>query len=284
MRLKKSAVAIAATASLLALAACGGDGEDSPDDVVPTQEAGGGAGAGKNPDLEAPRAMPDDAAEGGTITVLSAVVPFTLDPTRAYYVDSVAVMNLVTRALTQYVYDPETNDMVLAPDMATDLGRPNEDNTEWTFTLRDGLKYEDGTDVKAEDVAYAISRSFAIEELPDGPTYQLQFFQDGDTYKGPYKDKAPYKGVVVDGNDITIKMSQPFPEMDYYASFPLFTPHPGGQGHQGGVRQPPAGDRSLHVRGLQARLVADPGQEPQLGPRHRPGPHPVRRQVGLQVG
>ena len=88
--------------------------------------------------------------------------------------------------------------MVLAPDMATDLGTPNEDNTEWTFTLRDGLKYEDGTDVKAEDVAYAISRSFAIEELPDGPTYQLTFFQDGDTYKGPYKDKAPYKGVEVE--------------------------------------------------------------------------------------
>ena len=77
--------------------------------------------------------------------------------------------------------------------------------------------------MKAEDVAYAISRSFAIEELPDGPTYQLQFFLDGDKYQGPYKDNAPYKGVVVDGNDITIKMSRPFPEMDYYASFPVFT-------------------------------------------------------------
>ena len=223
MRLKKSAVAVMATASLLALAACGGGGDDNPDEVVPTQEAGGGAGAGKAPDLEGPRAVPEDAAEGGTATVLSSVVPFTFDPTRAYYVDSTAIMNLVTRALTQYVYDPETEDMVLAPDMATDLGRPNEDNTEWTFTLRDGLKYEDGTDVKAEDVAYAVSRSFAIEELPDGPTYQLTFFQDGDTYKGPYKDKSPYQGVEVNGQDITIKMSRPFPEMDYFASFPVFT-------------------------------------------------------------
>ena len=48
------------------------------------------------------------------------------------------------RALTQYVRDPKSNDMVLVPDMATDLGRPNEDSTEWTFTLKDGLKYEDG--------------------------------------------------------------------------------------------------------------------------------------------
>jgi len=224
MRLKKSAVAVMATASLLALAACGGGSDsDSPETVVPSAEAGGGAGAGKDATLEGPRAVPDDAAQGGKVTVLTAGVPFTFDPTRAYYTDSTSIMSLVTRALTQYVYDPETNDMILAPDMATDLGTPNEDNTEWTFTLKDGLKYEDGTDVKAEDVAYAVSRSFAIEELPDGPTYQLTFFQDGDTYKGPYKDKSPYKGVEVNGNDITIKMSRPFPEMDYYASFPVFT-------------------------------------------------------------
>ncbi len=123
--------------------------------------------------MEGPLAVPDDAAQGGKVSVLTAGVPFTFDPTRAYYTDSTAIMNLVTRALTQYVYDPESNQMVLVPDMATDLGTPNEDNTEWTFTLKDGLKYEDGTDVKAEDVAYAVSRSFAIEELPDGPTYQL---------------------------------------------------------------------------------------------------------------
>jgi peptide/nickel transport system substrate-binding protein len=226
MRLKKSAVTVLAAASLVALAACGGGSSNQANTPTPTQGAGGGAGAGKAPDMKAPMAVPADAAQGGTVTVLTAQVPATFDPTRAYYTDSTAIMSLVTRALTQYVYDPKTNDMVLAPDMATDLGTPNKDNTAWTFTLRDGLKYEDGTPVKAEDVAYAVSRSFAIEELPDGPTYQLQFFLDGDTYKGPFKDKTPYQGVVVNGNDITIKMSRPFPEMDYYASFPVFTAIP----------------------------------------------------------
>jgi peptide/nickel transport system substrate-binding protein len=223
VRLKRSAVAIVAAASLLALAACGGSGGDEPETPTPSLGEGGNAGAGKNPDAAGPLAIPEDAAQGGTATVLTIQVPATLDPTRAYFTDSTEIMNLVTRALTQYAYNPENGEMELVPDMATDLGTPNEDNTEWTFTLKDGLKYEDGTDVKAEDVAYAISRSFAIEELPDGPTYQLQFFLDGDTYKGPYKDKAPYKGVEVNGNDITIKMSRPFPEMDYYASFPVFT-------------------------------------------------------------
>jgi peptide/nickel transport system substrate-binding protein len=221
--MKKSAVAAVAAASLLALAACGGGGNSTANTPTPTQSAGGGAGAGKNPDLQAPMAVPADAQKGGTFTVLTAQVPATFDPTRAYYTDSTGIMSLVTRALTQYVYDPKTNDMVLAPDMATDLGQHNADNTQWTFTLRDGLKYEDGTPVKAEDVAYAISRSFAIDALPDGPTYQLQFFKDGDTYKGPYKDKNPYSGVTTDGNKIIISMSRPFAEMDYYASFPVFT-------------------------------------------------------------
>ena len=66
---------------------------------------------------------------------------------------------LVTRSLTQYVYDPEQDSMVLVPDIATDLGTPNADFTEWTFTIRDGVRFEDGTEVTAEDVAYGIKRS-----------------------------------------------------------------------------------------------------------------------------
>jgi peptide/nickel transport system substrate-binding protein len=231
MRMKKPAVALA-TAALMTLAACGGgggtDNNASSDETVGAGTGKGGeAGSFKNPDLQGPMEVPSDAAEGGTLTVLTANVPSTLDPTQAYYTDSTAILSdLVTRSLTQYVYNPDTNDMQLVPDMATDLGQPNEDNTEWTFTLKDGLKYEDGSDVKAEDIAYAVKRSFAIAELPDGPTYQTTFFLDGDKYKGPFKDKGDYKGVVVDGNSITIKMRRPFTDMDYYASFPAFTAIP----------------------------------------------------------
>ena len=227
MRMKKPAVALA-TAALMTLAACGGgsgNGTDTPGDESTGKIEGGNAGAGKDATMEGPATVPDGAQQGGTFTVLTVNVPSTLDPTQAYFTDSTAILSdLVTRSLTQYAY--VDGEMVLVPDMATDLGRPNEDNTEWTFTLKEGLKYEDGTPVKAEDVAYAISRSFAIEELPDGPTYQTTFFLDGDKYKGPFKDKGEYKGVEVNGNDITIKMRRPFTDMDYYASFPAFTEIP----------------------------------------------------------
>ncbi len=229
MRIKKPAVVLA-TAALLTLAACGGNGGGGTKNTPGADAslgAGGNAGAFKNPDAKAPLAVPDGAQKGGTLTVLTANAPSTFDPTQAYYTDSTAILSdLVTRGLTQYAYNPDTNDMQLIPDMATDLGQPNADNTEWKFTLRDGLKYEDGTPVKAEDVAYAVKRSFAIAELPDGPTYQTTFFLDGDKYKGPFKDKGQYKGVSVSGNTVTIKMRRPFTDMDYYASFPAFTAIP----------------------------------------------------------
>jgi peptide/nickel transport system substrate-binding protein len=229
MRMRKPAAALA-VAAMMTLAACGGGSDSGSEGEAgddPTFQEGGNAGSFKDPEREAPAPVPDDATEGGTLTVLTAVAPSTLDPTQAYFTDSTAILSdLVTRSLTQYAYNEETNDMQLIPDMATDLGRPNEDNTEWTFTLREGLKYEDGTDVVAEDVAYAIKRSFAIAELPDGPTYQTTFFLDGDKYKGPFSDGTDYAGVEVNGQDITIKMRRPFADMDYYASFPVFTAIP----------------------------------------------------------
>jgi peptide/nickel transport system substrate-binding protein len=228
MRLQKPAVVVATAAALVTLAACGGgSGGNSNSSGDPTLKAGGNAGSFKNAEAKAPAAVPSDASQGGTLTVLTSVVPSTLDPTQAYFTDSTAILSdLVLRSLTQYAYDEKSNDMQLIPDMATDLGKPSADNKSWTFTLRDGLKYEDGTPVKAEDVAYAVKRSFAIAELPDGPTYQTTFFLDGDKYKGPFKDKGAYAGVTTSGNDITIKMRRPFTDMDYYASFPAFTAIP----------------------------------------------------------
>jgi len=225
MRMKKTGTAIAA-AALLTVAACGGGGGGSPTETQTVGE-GGDAGSGQDPEAAGPAAEIEGAQEGGTLTVNSEVSPATLDPTRSYYTDSTAIMSdLVTRSLTQYKYDAESDSMILVPDMATDLGTPNKDFTEWTFTLREGLKYADGTDVAAEDVAYAIKRSFATEELPDGPTYQQTFFLDGDKYAGPYEDGTDYAGVEVDGSDVIIKMRRPFGDMPYYGSFPAFTAIP----------------------------------------------------------
>jgi peptide/nickel transport system substrate-binding protein len=270
MRMNKPAVALA-TAALMTLAACGGGSGNSTSESSNTLAAGGGAGSFKNANAKAPLAVPSDASKAGTLTVLTNQVPATLDPTRAYFTDSTAIMSdLVTRSLTQYAYNEKTNDMQLIPDMATDLGRPSSDNQSWTFTLRKGLKYEDGTPVKPADVAYAVKRSFAIDELPDGPTYNTTFFLDGDKYKGPFKDKGAYPGVAVKGNDITIKMRRPFTDMDYYASFPQFTAIPQAKDNPQNYESHPLATGPYMFKdykpGSSLTLVKNPNWDPSTDP------------------
>ena len=50
----------------------------------------------------------------------------------------------------------------LVPDMATDLGTVTNGGKTWQFTLRDGMKWENGNPVTCEDVAYGVSRQFDV--------------------------------------------------------------------------------------------------------------------------
>jgi peptide/nickel transport system substrate-binding protein len=234
MRLKKPVVALSAV-TLLALAACGGSSDNpggpggSPSSNTDISK-GGASGEGKDPTRPAPAAPIPGAKPGGTLTVESVAGATTLDPSEIYFTNTASIMSgLVTRSLTQYVYDPTTKEMILVPDLATDLGRPNKDFTSWKFTLRPGIKYENGQPVTAEDLKYGIERSMDRATFPGGANYSNQFFLHGDTYKGPYKTPGDYDGVIVNGNTITIKMSKPFPDMPYWGSFPAMGPIPPGK-------------------------------------------------------
>jgi peptide/nickel transport system substrate-binding protein len=226
MRLKKPMIAVS-TVALLALAACGGGDGDGGGQPTDTFVEGGNAGAGKDPSRQAPAAEIEGAQTGGTVKVISYAGLNTMDPTEAYYVNTSSILSgLVTRSLTQYVWDEEANDMLLIPDLATDLGTPNENYTEWTFTLRDGITYENGDPVTPEDIKYGIERSFDRSTFPEGAAYSNDYFLDGDKYQGPYKDGTDYDGVVIDGMNITIKMAKPFPDMPYWGAFPAMGPIP----------------------------------------------------------
>lgn len=223
-RARASALVALLLVLALVLGACTGSGEvDTPgretaaaDDGDHSQEA----------DASAPAPGIEGHQRGGRLTVLADKAPVTLDPTRASRPDELSILSLVTRSLTQYRYDPGAGAMVLVPDLATDLGGPNKDFTAWTFTLRPGLTYSDGSAVRAADIAYAVKRAFATGKLPGGPGYNRDYFVDGRRYRGPFRDGTDYAGVKVSGDSITIKMRRPFPDMAHYAALPTFTPIP----------------------------------------------------------
>lgn len=189
--------------------------------------------------LVGPAAGEEGAATGGgTVTV---VVPSddgtvrTLDPTASWSTLSTSILQgLVTRSLTTYATDPESGERRLVPDLATDLGRHNKDYTEWSFTLRDGVRYEDGRAVTAADVRFGILRSFDGNNgtrgggvAGPGTEYSARFFDNGTKYDGPYSSRGTrYRAVSVKGDTITIKMARPFPDMAAWASFPAIGPVP----------------------------------------------------------
>jgi peptide/nickel transport system substrate-binding protein len=221
---------IAVVAISVLLAACTGGGNDSS----ASDESGSPVVVAPafDHDRPGPARPVEGAVEGGTVTMLTsglfektAFGPDGADPSMSYNWASF-MSAYVTRSLTQYVYDPAQGAMVVVPDIATDIGRPNADFTEWTYTIRDGVRFEDGTEVTAADVAFGIERSFDREAFPAGPPYSSEFFLDGDSYDGPYRSGTDYDGLVVDGNTLTIKMERPFPDMPYWGTFPAMGPVP----------------------------------------------------------
>ena len=227
-----SAVALSAAAALM-LGACGSGGSSSTGDSDIDTNQLGNTGSGTDATATGPVTL-DGAQKGGTITVLTNTgLTTTIDPAEAYYLDTMSVdSQLLTRSLTQYRYDPAKKQMVLVPDLATDLGQHNDDYTKWTFTIRDGVKFEDGSAVTAQDIAWGMQRCMDAATFPTGPCqyYSNVYFRGGSTYKGPYT--APdqkFNAIKVDGAKLTIFMDKPFPDMPYWGAFAANGPVPAGK-------------------------------------------------------
>ena len=137
------------------------------------------------------------------------------------------------------------------------------------------IKYQDGTEVKAEDYAYAIKRSFAHDLFADGPTYQLDYFKDGDTYKGPWASGDTYAGVETpDNNTLVIHLRTPFADLPFYASFPMFTPIPKAKDTKDNYQNSPMATGpytwDTYTVGTELKLKKNPNWDPNTDPvRHQ---------------
>lgn len=157
---------------------------------------------------------------GGTLNILSGTATEHWDPQRTYVGVNIEAGNrLFARTLTTWsTVTSDTEQAKLVADMATDTGTVSADGKTWKFTLKDGIKWEDGKAVMCEDVAYGISRTFAVDVITGGPNYAISFLDipknsDGTSkYAGPYKKTGQDlfdKAVSCSGNTLTVKLNQP---------------------------------------------------------------------------
>ncbi|MDX8503398.1 ABC transporter substrate-binding protein [Mesorhizobium sp. VK4C] len=105
------------------------------------------AGFGSAPSLARAQGAP-----GATIRVGSNVPSAAIDPVTIADAGGLLVMQQVAEFLC--IDGP---DLVLKPALA-ESWKPNADGTVWTFTLRKGVKFHSGGEMKAEDVVASIDR------------------------------------------------------------------------------------------------------------------------------
>ncbi len=164
--------------------------------------------------------------KGGTLTVLNSQPQEDFDPARLYTSGGGNVPSLVFRTLTTRNRENGAAGAKVVPDLATDTGRPNKDATEWTYTLKKGLKYEDGTAITSADIKYGIERSFA-PELSGGAPYLRDWLVGAADYQGPYKDKKGLSAIETpDSQTMVFHLNKPEGEFPYLATQTQFTPVP----------------------------------------------------------
>jgi peptide/nickel transport system substrate-binding protein len=193
----------------LAVVGCGGDTED---------KTGNSNGTGSS-----------EGVKGGTVTVYHASDFEHLDPARSFVTDSSTAGALIYRSLTAYKWDAKNKKAELVGDLA-DSWEASPDFKTWTFKLKDGLKYEDGTVIPAKDIKYNVERSFSAD-LAEGAPYGHQYL-DCKGYAGPYKPAGNNGGqgctaiTTPDDKTIVFKLNQPVSEFNHTASMKIFSPTP----------------------------------------------------------
>jgi peptide/nickel transport system substrate-binding protein len=160
---------------------------------------------------------------GGSVYYLTKRPVEHWDPQRMYIGrDLTDASRMFYRTLTMLKADN-----TLAPDLATTTGTGSNSNKAWTFTLKPGPKWQDGSPITCQDFKYGVSRTFAVNTITGGPNYALQFLDiptnpDGSSqYSGPYtkKGQALYdKAVVCNGNTITFHLRKSVPDFNFAAS------------------------------------------------------------------
>lgn len=178
-------------------------------------------------DSKGPAPEVSGAKKGGTVYLLNDDDFSHLDPQRIYYAwNSLAAM-VLSRTLTNYKV-ADDGSMTLVGDLATDTGTMKDGGKTWSFTLKDGVKWEDGSDVTVEDVRHGIERCFATF-ITEGAFYVQAWLTGSSDYRksypGPYGGKH-LKSIETSGKTITFHLSEARPDFNYVVAMHSYAPTP----------------------------------------------------------
>jgi peptide/nickel transport system substrate-binding protein len=144
--------------------------------------------------------------EGGTLKINFAYFPDYLDPQLSQTVEGWSSMYNTYIPLLTYAHEEGQGGTEVVPGLAEDLPTVSEDGKTYELTLRKGLKYSDGTPVKASDFRATVERLF---ELDSGGSTFFSGIVGAEEFAETKKGGIP--GIRTDdrSGEITIELTRP---------------------------------------------------------------------------
>jgi peptide/nickel transport system substrate-binding protein len=188
----------------VALAAC-----SSSTSTTGSSPAGGSSGSST--------ASGSSAQAGGTITIAAGTAPLSADQGLDFTTQGTELYSVVNTPLLTFARGVEgVGGTKIQPALAQAMPTLSNGGKTYTFTLRPGLKYSNGTAIKASDVKYALERDIKIPW--QAASFVSAYVQGGTAYAAG-KAKS-LTGIVTDDAKGTIQVNlvAPFaPIVDIFA-------------------------------------------------------------------
>ncbi|MBM7082594.1 ABC transporter substrate-binding protein [Micromonospora humidisoli] len=226
MRPRAAAAVGGAIALVVALGACSENtGEGT---TVDTDRQQTGVIATDPKDSQGPAAEIEGATRGGTFTIIRETPISHLDPQRTYSFAGLMANPLFARYLTTWK-DDGNGGLVLVGDLAQNPGNNvNSDCRVWEYTIKDGVKFEDGSPITSREIAYGIARSFD-PDLTGGPTYLQEWLADTPQYDTKWdftknKTSLPPGLTTPDAKTLRFEFAKPRCDLPFAVSLPTTAP------------------------------------------------------------
>jgi peptide/nickel transport system substrate-binding protein len=170
---------------------------------------------------------PSTVTKGGTLTYYAPSDFDHLDPQRTYTTQGQNIGREIYRSLTGWTQSASAPNAkpTLVGDLATNTGVSSNGAKTWTFTIRPGVKWQDGSTVTSYDVKYGVERSFD-PDLSGGPTYAQQWLANDKGYKGPTKSGDLASIQTPNASTIVFQLNQPVSDFNEATAMETFSAVP----------------------------------------------------------
>ncbi|HSH22137.1 MAG TPA: ABC transporter substrate-binding protein [Candidatus Caenarcaniphilales bacterium] len=169
---------------------------------------GGGEGGGQQGGGSGTKGASGQVKQGGEMVYTLTSFPDFLDPALSYTVEGWETLWLVYTPLLTYPHESGAAGAKLIPGLAESLPKISPDGTTYDLKLRSGMKYSDGSPVKASDFEHTIKR---ILKLESGGSAFYTGIKGAEEYVKGKDNDADITGIETNDEtgDITITLNEP---------------------------------------------------------------------------